>query len=459
MRQASRDGYTTRDEAPVTTDSSRSVFDRGADLDAPQQSELAYSGYDSINREAEERQRLSLLAATGQLPDAEADAAPAPVVPEADPYAPLGIRRGGFVLLPELEVGGVYSSNVGSVAPDGPNDFGLRLAPRIALRSDWSRHALAFEGQSEHIFWNEIDQQNVSNASAAISGRVDIRSTTTLDLSAGVGLSQTTISDIEVPDAAVSPREDMAYNVLARLTHSAGRIITQATAAVTWFKFGNVDLGPLGIEDNEDRDYVAPAVGLRVGYLMSEAVQPFVEVTYSPRIHDQAVDRNGFRRDSKGVVLRSGVTFNDGSIWSGEVAARYEIRDYDDAALKTQSALGMDANVTWNPTQLTTVVFSAASQVEESSLPGVAGATTWSVGGLVNHQLRDNLTAEAGLSVARTDYDGAQDETTITTTFGLAYAIHREIQLIAGYEYTVQDPGEITNSEEHRISSGIRFRL
>lgn len=443
----------------VETQSSRSVFDRGADLDAPQESALAYSGYDSINREAEDRQRLSLLAANGALPEAEAELAPAPVQRETDPYAPLGIRRGSFILFPELELGGVYSSNVASVSPSGPDDFGLRIAPKIALRSDWSRHALAIEAQSESIFWDEYQQQNVNNASAAISGRVDIRSTTTLDLTAGAGLSQSTVSDIEVPDQAQSPRNDYAYNVQARLTHQMGRIIAQATAAATWFKFGDVDLGALGIEDNEDRDYVAPSAGLRVGYQMSAALQPFAEVTYSPRIHDQNIDRNGLKRDSQGVVVRAGLSINDGAMWSGEVAARYEYRDYEDVLLSNQSALGMDANLIWNPSDITSIVFSAASQIEESSDPLVAGATTWSAGALVTHQLRDNLTAEAGVSVGKTDYDGVADETVVVTTLGFAYAIHREIQLIAGYEFTAQNPGDAGSYEEHRLSSGVRFQL
>ncbi len=57
--------------AETTTQTSRSEFDRGADLEVTDEFVLAYSGYDSINREAEDRRRLSLLAATGQLPPAE----------------------------------------------------------------------------------------------------------------------------------------------------------------------------------------------------------------------------------------------------------------------------------------------------------------------------------------------------------------------------------------------------
>lgn len=441
------------------TSSRRSVFDQAADLDPQNESVLAYSGQDSINQSAEERRRLSMLAATGQLPAASADGAQARAGARAEASATGGIRRGNFVLLPELEVGSVFSSNVQSSSPDGPDDVGLRLAPRIALRSDWSRHALAFEAESEFVFWNEQDKQNIANGSAAVSGRVDIRSTTTLDWSAGIGYSQSTISETEVPDTAIRPRMDTAYNVQARLTHAMGRVVAQATAAATWFRFGNVDLGLGAEEDNEDRNYVAPAAGLRIGYLMTPAVQPFVEVTYSPRIHDQSTDRNGIARDSQGVVLRSGIAFNDGSIWAGEVAARYEYRDYEDASLSAQSAFGADVNLTWNPSDLTAIVFTAASQIEESSDPSVSGATTWSGGVAVTHQLRDNFVAEAGFSAGYTYYDGVSNETVIGTSLGVAYAIHKEIELIAGYEYTVQNPGEADSYDEHRVSSGMRFKL
>ncbi|MEE4235926.1 MAG: outer membrane beta-barrel protein [Anderseniella sp.] len=445
--------------AETTTQSSRSVFDQGADLDVSDESVLAYSGYDSINREAEDRRRLWLLAATGQLPPAEDEQLVRRAAAGADPYAPLGIRRGAFILFPELEVGSVYSSNVTSSATNARDDFGLRLAPRIALRSDWERHALAFEGQGELVFWDEFNEQNVNNGSVAASGRLDIRSTTTLDLSAGLGWSQATATDFEVPNTAIGPRNDTAYNMLARLTHVMGRIVTQTTAAATWFKFGDLDLGALGEELNDDRDYVAPAVGLRVGYQMSEAVQPFVEVTYSPRLHDQNVDRNGLRRDSQGVVIRSGITFNDGSIWSGEVAARYEFRDYEDATLRSQSALGMDANVSWAPTALTTVQFTAASQIEESSDPLVSGATNWTAGVLVSHQMLDNVALEAGASMGYTDYDDISSETGFGATLGAAYAIHRDVELTAGYEFSLTKPDAGNSTSEHRVSSGLRFRL
>ncbi len=445
--------------AATTSQSQRSAFDRGADLDPLQDSALAYSGGDSIAREAQDRERLSALAATGQLPPVDEEVQVRRRAAPEDPYAASGIRRGSFVLSPQLEVGGVYTSNPLSQSRTGPDDTGLRIAPTLALRSDWERHAVAFDFTGEHIFYDKFDDQNVNNFSAAVSGRVDIRSTTTLDVSAGFGQSQSNAASFEVPDSARGLRDDRAYNVLARLTHQMNRVITQVTGSATWFKFGNVDLGP-GLEElNQDRDYVAPAGGLRVGYQISEALQPFVEVTYAPRIHDVSVDRNGLRRDSQGVVIRSGLSFNDGALWAGEIAARFEFRDYEDTILADQTALGMDANVTWSPTELTSVVFSANSQVEESADPLVAAATTWTAGVLASHQLRDNLAVEAGVSVGYTDYDGVSDETVIITTLGLAYALRPEVEMIAGYEFTSQNPGDAGGYDDHRISAGMRFRL
>jgi hypothetical protein len=442
-----------------TTQSQSSEFDRGADLDPLQDSALAFSGRDSIAQDAEERNRQSMLAGTGNLSPVEDTVRARARIAQTEPYAPNGIRRGNFILSPEVEIGSAFSSNLRSESRDGPDDIGLRIAPRLAFRSDWSRHALAFDFKGEHIFYDKFKEQNANNFSLAVSGRVDIRSTTTLDLTAGFGQSQSSSADFEVPDTARGLRDDQAYTVTSRLTHQMNRVIAQVTAAATWFKFGNVDLGP-GLEElNDDRNYVAPAVGLRVGYQMSGAVQPFVEVTYSPRLHDLSVDRNGLRRDSQGVIFRSGVTFNDVSIWSGEVAARYEIRDYEDATLKTQQALGMDANVTWNISELTSIGFTASSQIEETSDPLVAGAKTWNAGVQLAHQFRDNLAGEAGIGVGYTDYDGVSDKTVISASLGVAYAIRPQIELISGYVFISQDPGEAGGYEEHRISSGVRFRL
>lgn len=441
-----------------TTQSQRSAFDRGADIDPLANSALANSGEDSIAREARERERLSILASTGNLPPVEDENLVRRSADQVNPFQPIGIRRGNFILLPELEVGGVYSSNVGSISRDGPDDGGLRLAPRLSFQSDWERHSIGFTYEGEHVFYNEFDAQNANNFSLAVNGRLDIRSTTTLDVSAGFGQSQSNSADFEVPDTAQGLRDDQAYNVTARLTHQFNRVIAQVTGSATWFNFGDVDLG-LGEELNSDRDYVTPAVGLRVGYQMSEAVQPFVEVTYSPRIHNESVDRNGLRRDSQGIIVRSGVTFNDGSIWSGEVAARYEIRDYEDAGLANQQAIGVDANVNWNVSDLTTVTFTALSQTEETSDPLVSGATTQSAGVAIAHQFRDNLAAEAGVSLGYTDFGGLSDEVVVSTNLGVAYAINPNIELIAGYTFTSQDPGEAGGYDEHRLSSGARFKL
>jgi hypothetical protein len=63
-------------------------------------------------------------------------------------------------------------------------------------------------------------------------------------------------------------------------------------------------------------------------------VTPFVEALADTRVHDIAVDSAGFRRDSDGVGVRAGSTFELTRTLSGEVSAGILKRTYDDPRLR-----------------------------------------------------------------------------------------------------------------------------
>ena len=62
-----------------------------------------------------------------------------------EPYEPVGVQIGSFVLFLELELGGSYYSNVFH-APNAALDVALDVIPSARLVSNWSRHALEFRG-------------------------------------------------------------------------------------------------------------------------------------------------------------------------------------------------------------------------------------------------------------------------------------------------------------------------
>ena len=380
---------------------------------------------------------------------------------EAEPYAPLGLRAGAFMLFPSLGISGTYSDNVGQVSHAPRDDAGLRLTPALRVESNWVRHRLTFDGSGDLVFYKRQRDFDETTANATANLRLDVRRTTTAEFIADYRLSETSASDSEVPDAAVGRRQDQEFGISGALTHRFNRLSATATVGARALVFDDVELAGGGRENNSDRDYIEPSVALRLGYETSPAIQPFIEAGYRPRVHRRARDRSGQRRNSHGGFLRAGIDLNLSPVWSGNVAARYDVRVFDDRRLDSVHAVGVDANVTWQPTRLTRVVFTAASGIDESASSGVSGSRTYQGSIAVSHNLRENIVIGATGGIDFSDFIGASDEELLLSGgLSASYRIAREIELLASYEirgFESTQPG--SDYIENQISAGFRFRL
>lgn len=380
---------------------------------------------------------------------------------DTDPFAPLGIRAGGFLLFPTLEVGGTVTDNVRQTKHDRKADVGLRLEPALVAESQWVRHSLRLSAAGDFTFYRDEEEYNRRALNASSELRLQVRNTTALEYDASYRLSQTSSSDVEVPDNAVGERQDQSASVSAAVVHRFNRLEATVRGGASGYLYGDVDLANGGVESNSDRDYVEPLASLKLAYETSASLTPFVEGGYTPRIHRDKVDRNGFRRDSEGGFVRLGTAFAFSEIWDGEVAFRVDTRSYDDPSLKSQTMPGFDANVTWRPTRMTTVRFTGETSLNETSLAGISAVRTYDVAAEVNHMLRENVRARGSLGFSYDDYPGsAIDEWTLQGNFDLSYILRRDMELVLSYEYTLvesNDPGD--GYTENRITAGIRFRL
>ncbi len=380
---------------------------------------------------------------------------------ETDPYAPLGLRAGAFNLFPTLGLSAVYTDNVAQTAQGEMDDVGLRLTPGLRLESNWVRHSFTLNASGTALFYadNSAFDQTTANAAAAL--RLDVRRTTTANFTADYQLTETSAADREVPDAATGRRRDMQFGGTAGLSHRFNRLTVTGTAGLRYAMFDDVELAGGGVEDNSDRDYLEPSVSLRLGYETSPAVQPFVEVGYRPRIHSRRRDRDGLRRSSHGGFVRAGADLNLSPIWSGNVGVRYDVRAFEEPGLETIHAFGGDANLTWRPTRLTDVVFTAGSTIDESTGAGVSGSRTLTGGIAISHAFRQNLRGGASAGVEfRNFIVAADEELTLTGGLSLSYLISREIEVLANYDVTGFEstvPG--ADYIENQISAGFNFRL
>lgn len=376
-----------------------------------------------------------------------------------DPDKVTGYDDGAFQIKPSLEIGAVVSDNINLSATNRKADIGLRLRPSLAFQSEWPRHNWRGSMSAEWVNYLSTPSANSLTGSAETAFRLDIRRTTYVDFASNANVTSTSAGSSEVPSTAVGSRQDWAYGTSAVLNHDFGPMQGQIKLGMTRQAYGNVALTGGGTENNADRNYVEPSVSLRDTWGSPLArLKPYVQLTYDPRIHDQGVDRNGQRRNSQGVGAALGVTLQDGPIWTGDFSANFIARSYDDPALKTAMALGLNGSLTWSPTPLWNLVASSGLGLAESEVMGVSATPSWNVGLNASYAMRDNVTLRAGGTVTLSNNSTGLDTTWVASS-GAEWQLNPYLSLSGTLQSTWFNAAlASSNYNEQRATMGVVVR-
>jgi hypothetical protein len=380
--------------------------------------------------------------------------------PDENPYEQQGMRAGALIVYPTLGIGGVVTDNVGGDNTHRKSDIGVNLKPSLRIVSDWVRHEYEFNGSGDFDFYANESDNDQMEANVLSRLRVDVRRGTTLTLQSGYILSQDGNEDSDVPDTAIGDRTDHRFDTSAALAHKLGRVEARLTGGAAIQLYEDVDLQGGGKEDNSDRNYVEPSVALRLGYEISPALRPFVEASYEPRRHFETPDRNGLDRDSDGLELRAGVAFEPSPIWSGELALEYLLREYDDPTLDSIDAFGLSGNIVWQPSELTTVTFTADTSLDETSDPSSSGSRNYTGRVDVAHDLRDYLTIKGGTGIEYEDFQGTDEtELILRARTGMIWRLNNWLAWTLDYDFIYSDSSlPATDYYENRVTAGIELR-
>ena len=373
----------------------------------------------------------------------------------ADPYAAQGVKVGAFRMFPTLEIGGLATSNVSRDSSEAKSDIGLRLKSGLGFESDWVRHQLTGSATAEVLEYLDNNDLSTGNAAAQAALRLDIRRSTRADIDARYTLTSTGAEDSEVPDSATGARVDHVLASSGAITHDFGGIEGRLRLGVAYNGFGDVKLSGGGTENNEDRNYTELSASLRTGLKTGGLLQPFAEVAYEPRFHDKKLDRNGIARDSHGLRVSAGVAINDDPVWTGEIAATYTLRDYEDATLETASAPGISARLTWQPTDLTSFEFNAGASLSETVTAGSSATRSWNGGMTMTHALRENIDLIGGSTFTIDDTSSGTD-VTATGRLAIDWQLNPLMSWSAAYEATLFDAAAANGDyTDHRILTSI----
>jgi len=360
-----------------------------------------------------------------------------------DPFAPIGDYAGSFLVKSAVELNGGYDSNPARISTARAAPF-YKVAPELMVTSDWDRHALVADLRGSYTGYTKTFPNPPGVTAAApenldrpdfdgrIDGRIDVSRDTRL-----MGEGRLRLST----DNPGSPNVQAGLTKYPLFTTTGGSFgIDQNFNRLQVTVVGNVDrtvyqnsrLTDGSSSSNSDRDVNQYGGVGRVSYEVLPWLKPFLEVEGDTRVHDTAVDRSGYRRDSSGGYASAGTSFELTRLLTGEASIGYATRTYSDPRLERLTGLLTSASLVWTMTPLTTVKFIAASSVDESTLAGVSGVLSRSYTAEVDHDFRRWLTAVGKFTWGSLDYQGSTRYDTFRSISGdLVYKLNRNLQVKA----------------------------
>jgi hypothetical protein len=375
-----------------------------------------------------------------------------------EPFDPVGIKIGSFVMFPELELGGTWYSNVFR-APNALSDVAFDLRPSTRLVSNWVRHAVEFRATGGLSYFSDYDTENDKSYLVEARGRLDVTRRT--NVQALVSHEQTPESRSALDASSVGTRSTQTTErAEIALNHRFNRVSLQIRGSLADFSYGNTE--NLGVStDNSSRDYRQTEQVVRASYEFKPTLSTFAEVAVNQRNYDAPAATDSISRSSDGQRYRVGVSFgNTGQILRGEISAGYGIQTPDDSRLSEIDGLILDANATWRASELTTVLFNARTDVSETATANVGGSLSRSAGVEVRHTFRRYLVASAGLTyTTQNSEDGTIDESELRSILGVEYFLNSNAILFGRYTHANFDAtGSGGDYETDEIKMGMRLR-
>jgi hypothetical protein len=352
--------------------------------------------------------------------------------PEEDPWAPLGFRAGGLVLKPAIQVDTGYDSNPNQFAGAHKGSSVVATGAAIDLASDWTRHSLTGNWRGALFRFPQDSSADRPESDGRATLRLDVLRDTAVEIGATHVITSQRPGSIEQPELSAKRSLIFTEGGSLGVEQRFGRIELKLKGALGRTDYQDVTLENGTLVSQADRNYATRGVSLRASYEATPGVKPFVQGTWDDRVYDQPIDSGGYARSSTGATATLGTTLELTRLVTGELAAGYGQRDYQDPRLAPLRGPVIDGSLIWTPTPLTTLKFRAATSLQETTVANSSGAVAQTVGLEIDHALRRNLTLSAAVVFTRTEYQGVSiREDQLNLAARLEYKLTRSVVLRA----------------------------
>ncbi|WCS25335.1 outer membrane beta-barrel protein [Methylobacterium sp. NMS14P] len=381
-------------------------------------------------------------------------------IPTDPAYAPIGYQVGTFTVLPTFAQSVGYDSNPDQTTRQiAKGSVALRTDATVDFRSNWSSSSLQGSLRGSYLETPQNEAASRPAADGVVRLRIDANRDLRIDAEGRFLVDTQRTSSANLQAATATTRPLLAvYGGSLGATETFNRLSVTLRGSVDRSEFDNARLADGTIVNQSDRNLNQYSLQLRTAYEINPDFSPFIDLLGDTRVYDQRFDATGVRRDSDGIAVAFGTSIGLARSLTGEISAGIQHRTYVDPSLRDINAPLLNAALVWAASPLTTVRFTAATGVTETTIPGSSGVLTEVATLEVQHDLLRNLSIVLGGSYLRNDYQSSSiRENGFSATARLDYHFTRWLTLRGTYIYQKFDSTVAGSSfRENTFLLGLR---
>jgi len=355
--------------------------------------------------------------------------------PELDP---LGIKAGDFIFSPKATLSDSYNDNIMSASDGEISDHIVQLELKGTLKSDWNLHSVKVSGDVKVLRYIDNPDEDYEDYKFTSDGRYDL--STDLNITGGADILFGHESRSSPDDAGgIEPTLYRKFTIDGGFDNSLDPYSIRGGFVIDKYDYDDVTTTG-GEVNNDDRDRMESIANIRGGYEFTPESEAFMRLELNNRSYKDALDDNGYNRDSNGFEVTGGLSFDLTGITFGNVFAGYRLQSFRDDSLKRARGPSAGLDITWNASPITTVTGSIERTVEETTSTGASGVfrTKTTIG--VDHELLRNMIVDGKLTYTLNDYVGiGRKDKEPKLNFGIDYKLFRNLYSKFNYNYSKRD--------------------
>lgn len=380
-------------------------------------------------------------------------------------YESDGLQIGAFTLRPSLGLETVFDDNVFYQGTGGQDDIVFVSRPRLGVETNWSTHALRLAVGLDDFRFSDLDSEHHTDVFVEGEGRLDVRRGTSIVLGGRQSREAESRGSPDSPGAAAKPTRYEVRQAYVAGVHEFNRARVSLRLEREGYNYKDAPLVLGGVIDQDARDFVETVLTGRIEYAISPDTAIVGQASGNQREYDLSPP-NPFapvNRDSEGSSFLIGLNTDISNLVRGEIVVGHLQQNYKDPSLKSPNDIGIQAQIEYFATPLTTLTFGANRSVAETLVASSSSFVSTQLDARVDHELRRNVLLSAGVKSEKRAFEGTnRNDDMLFADAGARFLLNRRAELGARWRFERQDTSGAITAQDYEVnrfvlSAVVRF--